>query len=117
MSETALRIHARLGSLKLLAGVVFAPLPVDLAVVPSQANDKRSEVKATGQFIIVTAIEAGKLYGWEDRWAVRIRYRGQNDKPETLLVSFGHATLQSEFVQLLQKMGFLVDNAVLTTRA
>ncbi len=65
----------------------------------------------------VTAIEAGKLYGWEDRWAVRFRYQGQNDKPQTLFVIFGHANFQSEFVQLLHKMDFVVDNAVLNPRS
>ena len=53
-------------------------------------------------------IEPGKLYGWRDRWAVRFRYKGRNDKPETLLVSFDHAAGQASLVELLCKMGFAV---------
>ncbi len=55
----------------------------------------------------VIDIEPGKLYGWGDRWAVRLRYKGQKDKPEAMFVSFDHAAFQASFVELLQSIGFI----------
>jgi hypothetical protein len=60
----------------------------------------------------VIDIEPGKLYGWRDRWAVRFRYRGRDDKPETLLVSFDHAVGQAGLVELLRKLGFTVGTGM-----
>ncbi len=56
----------------------------------------------------VLDIEPGKLYGWKDRLAVRFRYQGPKNKPETLFVTFDDAAGQAGLVQLLQQMGFAV---------
>jgi hypothetical protein len=56
----------------------------------------------------VIDIEPGKLYGWRDRWALRVRYRGQNNKPQTLFLSFDHPAAQAGIVVMLREMGFAI---------
>lgn len=56
----------------------------------------------------VLDIESGKLYGWKDRLAVRFRYQGPKNKPETLFVTFDDTAGQAGLVELLQKTGFTV---------
>jgi len=58
----------------------------------------------------VIDIEPGKLYGWKDRAAVRLRYRDEAQKEQTLYVSFNHAAAQAEFAGLLRRMGFAVGS-------
>jgi hypothetical protein len=62
----------------------------------------------------VVDIEPGRLYGWRDRWAVRFRYRGHSEEPETLILSFDDATAQVNLVGLLRKMGFTVGTGMVT---
>jgi hypothetical protein len=54
----------------------------------------------------VHAIEPGRIYGWKDRWAVRFRYAGPEEKEETLLAIFESAAAQAQFADLLTKSGF-----------
>jgi hypothetical protein len=54
----------------------------------------------------VRAIEPGRIYGWKDRWAVRFRYAGPEEKEETLLAIFESAAAQTQFADLLKKSGF-----------
>lgn len=54
----------------------------------------------------VRAIEPGRIYGWKDRWAVRFRYSGLEEKEETLLAIFESAAAQAQFADLLVKSGF-----------
>jgi hypothetical protein len=56
----------------------------------------------------VQLIEAGKIYGWKDTWAVRFQYLGEKGKSQTLFVIFENAGTQVDFVNLLQEMGFEV---------
>ncbi len=57
----------------------------------------------------VVDIEPGKLYGWKDRWAVRLRYRDEKEKQQELIVSFNHSSAQASFVNLLRQMGFAIS--------
>lgn len=54
-------------------------------------------------------IEPGKLYGWRDRWAVRIEYYDQDWRTQSLIVSFNHSGAQAEFVERLKQMGYDVS--------
>lgn len=56
----------------------------------------------------VQRIEAGKIYGWKDKWAVRFQYQDEKGKSQTLFVIFESTGTQVDFVNLLQKMGFEV---------
>jgi hypothetical protein len=58
----------------------------------------------------VLDIEPGKLYGWRERWAVRLRYNDEKGKPQTLIVTFHHAGAQSDLVNLLRQRGFAVGS-------
>jgi len=51
-------------------------------------------------------VEPGKLYGWRERWAVRMRYSDQKGKPQALILIFGEAGEQAGFLSALQEMGF-----------
>jgi hypothetical protein len=55
----------------------------------------------------VLKIEPGTLYGWKNRYAVRIEH-SQKDKPHTLVVSFEQPWGQSLFVKRLRLLGFQV---------
>jgi len=55
-------------------------------------------------------IEPGKLYGWRDRPAVRLRYKDENEKQQALIVSFNHSGAQADFVNLLRQTGFIVGS-------
>jgi hypothetical protein len=56
------------------------------------------------------AVEPGKIYGWRDRWAVSIRYKDPNDKPQTMLISFENAASQANFVNFLREKGYAVSS-------
>lgn len=58
----------------------------------------------------VIDIEPGKLYGWKDRLAVRLRYRDEAQKEQMLLISFNHAAAQADFANQLRQMGFAVGS-------
>ena len=62
----------------------------------------------------VMDVTPGKLYGWKDRWAVRVNYHDEKQKARALIVSFNHAGAQSDFVDLLRKMGFTMGTEHLT---
>ena len=53
-------------------------------------------------------IEPGKVYGWKDRWAVRLRYKDEKEQSQTLFVIFNQPGLQAEFASLLRQTGFAV---------
>ena len=53
-------------------------------------------------------VEPGKLYGLRERWAVRMRYQDQKNKPQALILSFDEAGAQAGFLSALQEMGFPV---------
>ncbi len=57
----------------------------------------------------VQSVEAGKLYGWGNRWAIRVRYLGVKGKPITLVLSFDQPWMQVVTVQLFRQLGFEVD--------
>jgi hypothetical protein len=54
----------------------------------------------------VTRIEAGKLYNWKTRWAVRIQYTGHREKPESVVIAFDKPWGQTNFINLLRHQGF-----------
>ncbi len=57
-------------------------------------------------------VEPGKVYGWHDRLAVRLRYTAGDapgSKPQTLVMTFNHAGAQRDFTELLRQRGFLVS--------
>jgi hypothetical protein len=60
----------------------------------------------------VQEVEPGKVYGWRDRLAARVRYQTEAaapaSKPQALIVTFNHAGAQRDFVNLLQQRGFTV---------
>lgn len=58
----------------------------------------------------VTAAETGKLYGWKDRWAVRLEYIGPHEKRESLIISFGQPAAQARFVAQLKQAGFWIGS-------
>lgn len=73
----------------------------------------RKQESDWGAFVdsaIVLDIEPGKLYGWRDRSAVRLRYKDEKERQQTLIVSFNHAGAQADFVGLLRQMGFMVGS-------
>lgn len=62
----------------------------------------------------VRRIEPGTLYGWQNRYAVRIEHI-QRDKPHTLVVSFEQPWGLSLFIKRLRLLGFpvtMVDGPV-----
>jgi hypothetical protein len=56
----------------------------------------------------VSAVEAGKIFGWKDKWAVRFQYPNAKGKTETLYVVLDDAGAQVAFVKLLRMMQFSV---------
>ncbi len=58
----------------------------------------------------VTDIQPGKVYGWRDRWAVRFQYKDDQQKPQTVIVSFKEAGDQVAFVKALGQSGFFVGS-------
>ncbi len=60
----------------------------------------------------VVSVEPGKLYGWRERPAVRLRYRDAKGKEQDLVVSFNHAAAQAGFVEMLRQMGFAVGSGL-----
>ncbi len=56
----------------------------------------------------VVSIEPGKLYGWGDKPALRIRYHDAEHKEQTLLVQCKHTAAQAEAVRLLEQAGLRV---------
>jgi len=54
-------------------------------------------------------IEPGKLYGWHDRWAVRLTYCDADNVPRALIVSFNHSGAQAEFINWLTHLGYSVS--------
>jgi hypothetical protein len=56
----------------------------------------------------VKSAETGKLYGWKDRWAVRLQHEDSGQKPRTVIVSFDSQEGQGSFLGLLRKAGILV---------
>lgn len=62
----------------------------------------------------VMDVTPGKLYGWKDRWAVRVNYYDEKQKTRALIVSFNHAGAQSDFIDLLRKIGFTMGTEHLT---
>lgn len=63
----------------------------------------------------VQSIAAGKIYGWKDKWAVCVQYRGPQDQIETLYVIFEHPGAQAGFVNLLRQSGFTVEAVAAAT--
>lgn len=63
----------------------------------------------------VVAVEAGKIFGWQDKWAMRFQYSGAKGRPETLYVIFADAGAQVEGVKLLRAMQFSVSTGVVTS--
>jgi hypothetical protein len=59
----------------------------------------------------VRAVTPGKIYGWQDEWAVRFQYHNPQGKLETLYVIFEQPGAQVELVKLLGKMGFMVTTS------
>jgi hypothetical protein len=53
-------------------------------------------------FRTVMKVEPGKVYGWKDRFAVRVQHKGWGKKPETLYITFGTAVEQAYFVRLMR---------------
>ncbi len=60
----------------------------------------------------VKSVEAGRLYGWSDRWAVRFQYTDERQKPATLIASFGSAAEQLECVALVKLLGLPFTSAM-----
>jgi hypothetical protein len=58
--------------------------------------------RGTGQ------VEPGVVYGWKDRPAIRFNYVGDDNKPETLLLTFDHAMDQVDCLKSVREMGFNV---------
>ncbi len=56
----------------------------------------------------VSAVAAGKIFGWKDKWAVRFQYPNAKGKTATLYVIFEEAGAQAAFVKLLRAMQFSV---------
>ncbi len=54
-------------------------------------------------------IEPGKLYGWRDRWAVRMRCEDQKGRLQALILSFDGAGAQASFLNMLHERGFPVE--------
>lgn len=57
----------------------------------------------------VMCIESGKLYTFDQRWALRIKYRDHLDKDAVLVLSFESDQHQATFVSMLKEMGFAVS--------
>lgn len=58
----------------------------------------------------VTDIQPGKMYGWHDRWAVRIHYTDDQGKQQTVFISFKEPGGQVAFVRALGQSGFYVGS-------
>ncbi len=57
----------------------------------------------------VHAVEAGKIYSWKDKWAVRFQYQGPKDKLQTLFLIFELPGSQAAFVDMVRKSGFMIE--------
>jgi len=53
-------------------------------------------------------IDPGKLYGWNDRWAIRMQYSSPDSKRESIILAFDNAVAQAECVDRLRELGFMV---------
>jgi len=53
-------------------------------------------------------MDPGKLYGWIDRWALRLRYSLPGAGTQTVILSFQNPIAQAECVDRLREIGFLV---------
>lgn len=53
-------------------------------------------------------MDPGKLYGWVDRWAIRIRYSLAGSGTQSVILSFQNPIAQAECVERLRETGFLV---------
>jgi hypothetical protein len=58
-------------------------------------------------------VEPGKLLGWRDRWAVRLRYKNDQGKSQALILTFDDTGPQFGFLNALQQMGFPVGTGKL----
>ncbi|MCJ7737194.1 MAG: hypothetical protein MUQ10_07775, partial [Anaerolineae bacterium] len=67
--------------------------------------DQWAIVADEGNFI---DMDPGKLYGWVDRWAIRIRYSLPGTGAQTVILSFQNPIAQAECVERLREIGFLV---------
>ncbi|MBN2006034.1 MAG: hypothetical protein JXA21_21940 [Anaerolineae bacterium] len=56
----------------------------------------------------VQSVEAGKIYGWKDKWAMRIRYLSPKGKEESFFVIFKDELTLAGFVNLLKQARFPV---------
>jgi hypothetical protein len=59
----------------------------------------------------VQAVEAGKVYGWKDKWAVHFLHTSPKGKEEHLYLIFEDAGGQVEVVAQLQQLQFQVNTA------
>jgi hypothetical protein len=57
----------------------------------------------------VVKVEPGKLYTFNQRWAVRFVYKTEDDKESVLVVNFENDQDQAAFISLLKEMGFAVQ--------
>ena len=57
----------------------------------------------------VVRLEPGKLYAFNQRWAVRFVYKADGDKETVLVISFEHNRGQAAFINLLKERGFAIQ--------
>ncbi len=57
----------------------------------------------------VLRVEPGKLYTFDQRWAVRIVYKDDRDKEMELVLSFENNQDQSAFINTLKALGFAIQ--------
>jgi len=59
----------------------------------------------------VQSVEAGKIYGWKDKWCMRIQYLNPKGKPESFHVVFQDELALAGFFNLLKQARFPVVTA------
>ena len=57
----------------------------------------------------IVRVEPGKLYTFNQRWAVRFVYKTEADKESVLVLNFENEQDQATFINLLRELGFAVQ--------